>query len=122
MTAMSNTFVYTIMTLIILIPIPLALSAMLDRGRTYKPMAWRIALFVPALASLVVVSFLFRVILGENGLLNSFLVDPRPVAPGVAHICLPGHPIPPHHRDVALGRGQHALFQQWAREYLARAV
>jgi arabinosaccharide transport system permease protein len=73
MTAMSNTFVYTIMTLIILIPIPLALSAMLDRGRTYKPMAWRIALFVPALASLVVVSFLFRVILGENGLLNSFL-------------------------------------------------
>jgi arabinosaccharide transport system permease protein len=73
MTALSNTFVYTIMTLIILIPIPLALSALLDRGNTYKPLAWRIALFVPALASLVVVSFLFRVILGDNGLLNSFL-------------------------------------------------
>lgn len=73
MNAVSNTFVYTIMTLIILIPIPLALAALLDRGGTHKPMAWRIALFVPALASLVVVSFLFRVILGENGLLNAAL-------------------------------------------------
>ena len=74
MTAMTNTFVYTIMTLIILIPIPLALSALLDRGSTYKPMAWRIALFIPALASLVVVSFLFRVILAEDGLVNSALL------------------------------------------------
>ena len=73
MKAMTNTFVYTIMTLIILIPIPLALAALLDRGRTYRPLAWRIAMFIPALASLVVVSFLFRAILGENGLLNSTL-------------------------------------------------
>jgi arabinooligosaccharide transport system permease protein len=72
-TAMVNTFVYTVMTLIILIPIPLALAALLDRGRTYRPLAWRIAMFIPALASLVVVSFLFRVILSENGLLNSAL-------------------------------------------------
>ena len=74
MTAMSNTFVYTIMTLIILIPLPLALSALLDRGRTYKPMVWRISLFIPALASLVVTSFIFRVILAEDGLLNSALM------------------------------------------------
>jgi arabinosaccharide transport system permease protein len=73
MTAMANTFVYMIMTLIILIPIPLALSALLDRGRTYKPLAWRIAMFIPALASLVVVSFIFRIVLAENGLLNSAL-------------------------------------------------
>jgi arabinosaccharide transport system permease protein len=73
MTAMANTFVYTIVTLIILIPIPLALSALLDRGRTYKPLAWRIAMFIPALASLVVVSFIFRVMLSENGLLNAAL-------------------------------------------------
>ena len=73
MTAMVNTIVYTVMTLIILIPIPLALSALLDRGRTYKPLAWRIALFLPALASLVVVSFLFRVVLAEDGLLNTAL-------------------------------------------------
>ena len=72
-TAVMNTFVYTIMTLIILIPIPLALAALLDRGHTYKPMVWRIALFIPALASLVVVSFLFRIVLGEDGLLNSAL-------------------------------------------------
>jgi arabinosaccharide transport system permease protein len=73
-TAMMNTFVYTIMTLIILIPLPLALSALLDRGHTYRPMAWRIALFIPALASLVVVSFLFRVVLSEDGLMNQALM------------------------------------------------
>jgi arabinosaccharide transport system permease protein len=73
MAALSNTFVYTILTLIILIPIPLALSALLDRGRTYKPLAWRMALFIPALASLVVASFIFRIMLAENGLLNSAL-------------------------------------------------
>jgi arabinosaccharide transport system permease protein len=72
-TALTNTFAYTILTLIILIPIPLALSALLDRGGTYKPLAWRVAMFIPALASLVVVSFLFRAILSENGLLNSAL-------------------------------------------------
>jgi arabinosaccharide transport system permease protein len=73
MQSLSNTFVYTIMTLIILIPIPLALSALLDRGRTYRPLAWRIAMFIPALASLVVVSFIFRVILSEDGLVNTTL-------------------------------------------------
>jgi arabinooligosaccharide transport system permease protein len=73
MTAMANTFVYTIVTLIILIPLPLALAALLDRGRTYKPLAWRMAMFIPALSSLVVVSFIFRIVLAENGLLNSAL-------------------------------------------------
>jgi len=73
MVALSNTFVYTIMTLIILIPIPLALAALLDRGRTYKPLAWRVSMFIPALASLVVASFIFRVILSENGLMNEAL-------------------------------------------------
>ena len=74
-TAMWNTFVYTIVTLIILIPIPLALSALLDRGGTYRPMAWRISLFLPALASLVVVSFIFRVILSADGLMNKALMS-----------------------------------------------
>jgi arabinosaccharide transport system permease protein len=74
-TALANTFVYCIMTLIILIPIPLALSALLDRGRTYRPLVWRISLFLPALASLVVVSFLFRVILSEDGLVNKALMS-----------------------------------------------
>lgn len=74
LTSMANTFVYTILTLIILIPLPLALSALLDRGRTYRPMAWRMAMFIPALASLVVVAFIFRVILAEDGLLNSALM------------------------------------------------
>ena len=118
MTAMSNTFVYTILTLIILIPIPLALSALLDRGRTYKPMAWRIAMFIPALASLVVVSFIFRIILAENGLLNSALMALGPAAAGLADLRLTRHPVAPHHRDVALGGRQHALLQQRPGEHL----
>ncbi len=75
MTALGNTFVYTILTLVILIPIPLALSALLDRGKTYRPMVWRISMFLPALASLVVVSFMFRVILAEDGLMNKALMS-----------------------------------------------
>jgi arabinosaccharide transport system permease protein len=71
--AVSNTTVYTIGTLLILIPIPLVLAALLDRGRTWKPTFWRMAIFIPALVSLVVVSIVFRVILAGDGLLNAGL-------------------------------------------------
>ena len=65
---MTNTFVYMVLTLIILIPLPLALSALLDRGHTWRPMAWRVAMFIPALTSLVVVAVIFRVVLAEDAL------------------------------------------------------
>ncbi len=118
-TAVMNTFVYTIMTLIILIPIPLALAALLDRGHTYKPMVWRIALFIPALASLVVVSFLFRIVLARGRPVELGAGGPWSAAPGLAHLGVAGDPITPHHRDLAVGGYQHALLQQRTGEHLA---
>lgn len=66
----SNTILYTLGTLLILIPIPLALAALLDSGRVVKQTVFRVALFLPALTSLVVVSVIFRIVLARDGLLN----------------------------------------------------
>jgi alpha-L-arabinofuranosidase len=43
-------------------------------------------------------------------------------APSLAHVGLTGHPIASHHRDLALGRRQHALLQQRPGEHLPGAV
>jgi arabinosaccharide transport system permease protein len=71
--ALTNTTIYTLGTLVILIPVPLVLAAMLDRGRVWRPTLWRMSMFIPALTSLVVVAVIFRVILAQDGLLNTAL-------------------------------------------------
>jgi arabinosaccharide transport system permease protein len=68
--ALANTVAYTLGTLIILIPVPLVLAALLDSGRVVKQTMFRVALFLPALTSLVVVSVVFRIVLARDGLLN----------------------------------------------------
>jgi len=68
--ALNNTVLYTLGTLLILIPIPLILAALLDSGRVVKQTSFRVALFLPALTSLVVVSVVFRIVLARDGLLN----------------------------------------------------
>ena len=68
--AFSNTVLYTLGTLLVLIPIPLVLAALLDSGRVVKRTVFRVALFLPALTSLVVVSVIFRIVLSNDGLLN----------------------------------------------------
>ena len=68
--AFSNTVFYTLGTLLILIPIPLILAVLLDSGRVAKQTVYRVALFLPALTSLVVVSVIFRIVLSQDGLLN----------------------------------------------------
>jgi arabinosaccharide transport system permease protein len=68
--ALGNTVLYTLGTLLILIPIPLVLAALLDSGRVVKGTMFRVALFLPALTSLVVVSVVFRIVLARDGLLN----------------------------------------------------
>jgi arabinooligosaccharide transport system permease protein len=68
--ALSATVLYTLGTLLILIPIPLVLAALLDSGRVVKETTFRVALFLPALTSLVVVSVVFRIVLARDGLLN----------------------------------------------------
>lgn len=71
--ALGNTVLYTLGTLLILIPIPLVLAALLDSGRVVKQTLFRVSLFLPALTSLVVVSVIFRIVLARNGLLNTAL-------------------------------------------------
>ena len=73
--AFSNTVFYTLGTLLILIPIPLILAALLDSGRVVKQTLFRVALFLPALTSLVVVSVIFRIVLAGDGLLNAGLSE-----------------------------------------------
>lgn len=68
--ALTNTVFYTLGTLLILIPIPLILAALLDSGRVVKQTLFRVSLFLPALTSLVVVSVIFRIVLARDGLLN----------------------------------------------------
>lgn len=71
--ALTNTVFYTLGTLLILIPIPLILAALLDSGRVVKQTLFRVSLFLPALTSLVVVSVIFRIVLARDGLLNNAL-------------------------------------------------
>ncbi|MCL4247947.1 MAG: sugar ABC transporter permease [Anaerolineae bacterium] len=69
--ALRNTTLYTVGTLIVLIPIPLIIAVLLDSGRVVKATVFRTILFLPALTSLVVVGTVFRAVLNPTGLLNS---------------------------------------------------
>ena len=71
--ALQNTTVYTLGTLLILIPLPLTLAVLLNSGRVVKATAFRIALFLPALASLVVTGTIFRLLMAREGFLNSVI-------------------------------------------------
>jgi arabinosaccharide transport system permease protein len=71
--ALANTTIYTIGTILILIPLPLVLAVLLDSGRVAQSTVFRTLLFLPALTSLVVAGTVFRLILAEDGFLNLFL-------------------------------------------------
>ncbi len=72
-TALQNTTVYTIGTLLVLIPLPLTLAVLLNSGRVVKGTTFRVLLFLPALTSLVVTGIVFRLILAREGYLNTVL-------------------------------------------------
>jgi arabinosaccharide transport system permease protein len=72
-TALRNTVLYTAGTLLILIPVPLILAAVLRSPLVARASAFRSTIFLPVLTSLVVVSVVFSLLLATNGLLNSFL-------------------------------------------------
>ncbi len=71
--ALGNTTIYTVGTILILIPLPLVLAVLLDSGRVAKSTVFRILLFLPALTSLVVAGTVFRLILAREGFVNSVL-------------------------------------------------
>lgn len=74
-TALSNTTIYTIGTLLVLIPLPLTLAVLLNSGRVVKSTAFRVTLFLPALASLVVTGIVFRLILAREGYINTLFAS-----------------------------------------------
>ena len=71
--AVKNSLVYTVLTLATLLPIPMVLAVLLDSKKTIGKAAIRSILFLPALVSVVVGGFTFRLIFGElpTSLLNS---------------------------------------------------
>lgn len=73
--AVSNSLIYTVITIAVLIPLPLALSVLLDSKKMVGKNFFRAVLFLPALVSVVVGGFTFRLIFGEmpTALLNSIL-------------------------------------------------
>lgn len=71
--ALTNTTLYTIGTLLILVPLPLILAVLLDSGRVVQSTLFRTLIFLPALTSLVVAGTVFRLILAQDGFLNIFL-------------------------------------------------
>lgn len=71
--ALTNTTIYTIGTLLILVPLPLILAVLLDSGRVVQSTLFRTLIFLPALTSLVVAGTVFRLILAQDGFLNIFL-------------------------------------------------
>lgn len=71
--AFRQTSIYTVATLLLLIPLPMIIAALLYSGRVQASIIWRTIIFLPALTSLVVVGTVFKLILDTDGLLNSAL-------------------------------------------------
>ncbi|NDL57116.1 carbohydrate ABC transporter permease [Phytoactinopolyspora mesophila] len=71
--ALRNTALYTLGTLLILIPLPFVLAAVLRSKLVARPVMFRSVFFLPVLTSLVVVGVIFSLLLTTHGLLNSFL-------------------------------------------------
>lgn len=73
--AVKNSAVYTIWTLILLIPFPLLLAVLLNSRFAKKPNIFKSIYFIPALTSVVVAGTIFRLMFGESdqALLNSII-------------------------------------------------
>ena len=82
--AMGNSFRYMVLTLILLVPIPMVLAAILNSkiGSDRVKSFFKASLFVPALTSLVVAGLVFRLMFSEsesammNQILTSIGLDP----------------------------------------------
>ena len=71
--AVRNSLIYTVITLATLLPIPMMLAVLLNSKKMVAPGVFRSVFFLPALVSVVVGGFTFRLIFGElpTALLNS---------------------------------------------------
>lgn len=73
--AVQNSTIYTIVTCLILIPLPLVFANMLNSGLVKKPDAIKSALFIPALTSVVMAGLFFKYAFASNpdAFVNAFI-------------------------------------------------
>lgn len=73
--AVTNSFVYMVLTLVILIPFPMLFAVLINNKLMWGREFFKSAFFLPALTSVVVAGTIFRLMFGEmeGSLINSFL-------------------------------------------------
>jgi len=73
--AVGNSFMYTVLTLVLLIPFPMIFAYFLNSKNMIGREVFKSILFLPALVSVVVAGTIFRLIFGElpGSLMNSFI-------------------------------------------------
>ncbi len=73
--AVRNSVIYTVITCAVLVPVPILLAVFLNSKQTVGKNTFRVIFFLPALVSVVVGGFTFRLIFGEmpTALLNSVI-------------------------------------------------
>jgi lactose/L-arabinose transport system permease protein len=75
--ALGNNFLFMLVQVPLMIFLALVLAVLLNQGIRRFRGPLRLAIFLPSVTSLVVVSVLFRVLLQTNGLLNNLMLDAR---------------------------------------------
>jgi lactose/L-arabinose transport system permease protein len=78
--AIGHNFLFMVIQVPLMIFLALVLAVLLNQGIRRFRGPLRLAIFLPAITSLVVVSVLFRVLLQTNGLLNNLLLDAKLIA------------------------------------------
>jgi lactose/L-arabinose transport system permease protein len=73
--ALGHNFLFMFIQVPLMIFLALVLAVLLNQGIRRLRGVFRLAIFLPAITSLVVVSVLFRVLLQQNGMLNNILLD-----------------------------------------------
>lgn len=73
--AIKNSFVYMVLTIVILIPFPMLFAVLINSKLMWAREFFKSAFFLPALTSVVVAGTIFRLMFGEmdSSLVNSFL-------------------------------------------------
>ncbi len=80
--AITNSVIYTVITIAVLLPVPLILAVFLNSKQMVAKNFFRSVFFLPALVSVVVAGFTFRLIFGEmptallNDIISNFGADP----------------------------------------------
>ena len=80
--AITNSVIYTVITIAVLLPVPLILAVFLNSKQIVAKNFFRSVFFLPALVSVVVAGFTFRLIFGEmptallNDIISNFGADP----------------------------------------------